>query len=52
MILEKKISLRAPGAPAARENAFCTLYKSLSGAEREPSNARLPEARQSDEIII
>ena len=57
----KKIPLRAHCTPEAHENAFHSLYKSYSGAEREPSNARLPEAdrilvfsstRQSDEIII
>ena len=43
----KKIPLRAPRTPAARKNAFRSLNKPPKNdcldAEREPSNARLPE---------
>ena len=55
----KKNPLRAPGAPAALENVFRLLYKPPKNycldAEREPSNARLPEVgtqRQTDKIMI
>ena len=55
----KKIPLRAPRTPAARKNAFRSLNKPPKNdcldAEREPSNARLPEVctqRQTDKIMI
>ena len=53
--MKKKIPLRAPRTPAARENVFRLLRKPPKNdcldAEREPSNARLPEVgtqRQTD----
>ena len=55
----KKIPLCAHRTPAARENAFRSLNKPPKNdcldAEREPSNARLPEVytqRQTDKIMI
>ena len=60
--MKKNPASRAP-APAARENLLCLLHKlpindcknDCLDAEREPSNARLPEAktgRQTDKIMI
>ena len=55
----KNIPLRAHRAPAVRENVLRSLHKPPKNdcldAEREPSNARLPEVgvqRQTDKIMI